>query len=117
MAIFGKSEIVLGKPAHWRAVGVRHIDEDVHQFYIDLNRRRSLRIQINLCDERKSKCRQHFHDLDSPLISVGKGSPSAQTTPSSKCSFFQMGTVFLSVSMSQRQASKAAERCADATAI
>src|SRR6266567_2710022 len=49
------------------------------------------------------------------VISAGKGSPSAHTAPSSKCSFFQMGTVFLSVSMSQRHASKAAARCADLT--
>src|ERR1700690_2081683 len=49
--------------------------------------------------------------------SAGKGSPSAQTAPSSKYSFFQMGTVRLSVSMSQRQASKAAARCAEATTI
>src|SRR2546430_7358951 len=48
-------------------------------------------------------------------ISTGKGSPSAQTTPSSKYSFFQMGTVRLSVSMSQRHASKAAARWAEAT--
>src|SRR5579863_1076479 len=50
-------------------------------------------------------------------ISVGNGSPSAQTAPSSKCSFFQMGTVRLSVSISQRQASNAAARWAAATAI
>src|SRR5262249_50295584 len=42
-------------------------------------------------------------------MSAGKGSPSAQTAPSSKYSFFQMGTVRLRVSMSQRQASKAAD--------
>src|SRR5579859_6948906 len=50
-------------------------------------------------------------------ISGGKGSPSAQTAPSSKYSFFQMGTVFFNVSISQRQASKAAARCAEATTI
>ena len=50
-------------------------------------------------------------------ISGGKGSPSAHTAPSSKYSFFQIGTLHLSVSISQRQASKAAARCADATAI
>src|SRR5579864_4211221 len=50
-------------------------------------------------------------------ISAGNGSPSAHTAPSSKYSFFQMGTVRLRVSMSQRQASKAAARCAEATAI
>src|SRR5579864_1033148 len=50
-------------------------------------------------------------------IFSGKGSPSAQTAPSSKCSFFQMGTVFFRVSISQRQVSKAAPRCAEATTI
>ena len=35
----------------------------------------------------------------------GNGSPSAQVAPSSKNSFFQTGTVFLRVSMIQRQAS------------
>src|SRR4029077_20247984 len=50
-------------------------------------------------------------------ISSGKGSPSAHTAPSSKCSFFQMGTVFFRVSMIQRQASKAGPRWAEATAI
>src|ERR1051326_6152947 len=47
----------------------------------------------------------------------GKGSPSAQTAPSSKCSFFQIGTVFLTLSISQRQASNAAARCGEATAM
>src|SRR5439155_25958332 len=47
----------------------------------------------------------------------GNGSPSAQTAPSTKYSFFQIGTVFFRVSMSQRQASKAAARCADATTM
>src|SRR5208282_5265432 len=50
-------------------------------------------------------------------ISAGNASPSAHTAPSSKYSFFQMGTVFLSVSMIHRQASKAASRCAAATTI
>src|SRR5580704_9104455 len=49
--------------------------------------------------------------------SGGKGSPSAHTAPSSKYSFFQIGTVFFSVSINQRHASKAAERWADATTI
>ena len=43
-------------------------------------------------------------------ISGGKGSPSAHTAPSSKNSFFQTGTRFFNVSISQRVASKAAER-------
>ena len=47
-------------------------------------------------------------------ISAGKGSPSAHTAPSSKYSFFQMGTVFFSVSITQRHASNAGPRCADA---
>ena len=46
---------------------------------------------------------------------TGGISPSAQTAPSSKYSFFQMGTVRLSVSMPNRQASKAARRCAELT--
>src|SRR5436189_154157 len=50
-------------------------------------------------------------------IEDGNGSPSAQTAPSSKCSFFQIGTVRFKVSISQRQASKAAARCADATTM
>ena len=48
---------------------------------------------------------------------AGNGSPAAQTAPSTKVSFFQMGTVFFSVSISQRQASKACARCAEATTI
>src|SRR5574340_793049 len=44
-----------------------------------------------------------------PRISSGKGSPSAHTAPSSKYSFFHMGTVFFKVSMIQRQASKAGQ--------
>ena len=47
----------------------------------------------------------------------GNGSPAAHTAPSTKVSFFQMGTVFLSVSISQRQASKACARWAEATTI
>src|SRR5580692_12237329 len=50
-------------------------------------------------------------------ISAGKGSPSAHTAPSSKYSFFQIGTVFLRVSMIHRQASNATPRCAAATTI
>src|SRR5580704_2776207 len=50
-------------------------------------------------------------------ISVGNGSPSAHIAPSSKCSFFQIGTVVFSVSMSHRQASNAAARCADETVM
>src|SRR5947209_2476634 len=50
-------------------------------------------------------------------ISSGKGSPSAHTAPSAKYSFFQIGTVLLRVSMIQRQASKAAPRCAEATTM
>ena len=42
-------------------------------------------------------------------ISSGNGSPSAHTAPSSKYSFFQIGTVFFSVSMIQRQASNASD--------
>src|SRR5208337_1196750 len=49
--------------------------------------------------------------------SAGKGSPSAQTAPPSKYSFFQMGTVRLRVSMSQRHASNAAARWDEATTI
>ncbi len=47
----------------------------------------------------------------------GGSSPSAQTAPSAKYSFFQMGTVRLSVSMAKRHASKAAARCGALTAM
>src|SRR5215475_8655091 len=71
-------------------------------------------------------CHRPSHHLDAGCraglpcgrgISAGKGSPSAHTAPSTKYSFFQMGTVFFSVSISQREASKAAARCRDATTI
>src|SRR3990167_8511205 len=39
------------------------------------------------------------------------------TSPSSKCSFFQIGTVSLRVSMAKWQASKASRRCAEETAM
>ena len=60
-----------------------------------------------------------YFDALSPArgTSGGNGSPSAHTTPSSKYSFFQMGTVVFRVSMSQRHASNEAARCADETAI
>src|SRR6267378_5522946 len=48
---------------------------------------------------------------------AGGSSPSAQTAPSSKYSFFQMGTVRLRVSIAKRQASKAAARCGALTAM
>ena len=48
---------------------------------------------------------------------AGNGSPAAHTAPSANVSFFQIGTVCLSVSMSQRQASKASARWAEATTI
>ena len=44
-------------------------------------------------------------------------SPSAQTEPSVKNSFFQIGTVLLSVSIAKRQASNAAARWGELTAI
>src|ERR1700752_1951112 len=53
----------------------------------------------------------------SALSPAGNGSPSAHTAPSTKVSFFQMGTVFLSVSISQRHASNACARCAEATTM
>src|SRR6202012_4922236 len=55
--------------------------------------------------------------LPSKAYPGGNGSPSAHPAPSSKVSFFQIGTVFLSVSISQRLASKACARCAEATTI
>ena len=48
---------------------------------------------------------------------TGGSSPSAQTAPSAKYSFFQMGTVRLRVSMAKRHASNAAARCAALTAM
>ena len=54
----------------------------------------------------------HFRPA-APTLCSGNGSPSAHTAPSSKCSFFQMGTVRLRVSINQRQASNAAARCAE----
>src|SRR5205823_5210662 len=114
---------------------VRHRDEHVHQLYINFESGvRFLRItrQANggTGEQQQTSNTSLSHreagHLDARLIagvpwargiSAGNGSPSAQTTPSSKYSFFQIGTVRLRVSISQRQASKAAARCADATTI
>ena len=67
----------------------------------------------------REECERAAHEIHRavPGRSSGKGSPSAQAAPSTNCSFFQMGTVFLRVSMTQRQASKAAPRWAEATAM
>ena len=46
----------------------------------------------------------------------GNASPAAQIAPSTNVSLFQIGTCFLSVSITQRHASNAAPRCALATA-
>src|SRR5579884_733601 len=116
MAVLGDGEIVFGESANRRAVGIRYIDEDIDQAHVYADGRDVLRAQSRPQKKQRDDG-QRLHDTTGPRSSSGNGSPSAQTTPSSKCSFFQTGTVFLSVSMSQRQASKAAGRCAEATAI
>src|ERR1700733_10722357 len=106
MVIFRKQELVLGEARDRSASVIRHIDEHIHQPDVDADGRwlcACLRVDSQAEDAAKccAKCLHFCTRLG------GKGSPSAQTAPSSKCSFFQMGTVFLSVSISQRQASNA----------
>src|SRR6202012_2049101 len=86
---------------------IGNIDKYINQPDIDIDRGR---LGKSAKRERTAKHRgKNFHNA---LIS-----PSAQTSPSSKCSFFQMGTVFLRVSMSQREAAYACARWAEDTAI
>src|SRR5579884_524733 len=124
-SVFRQTEIVLRQIADWCAllVGNGHINVD--QFYIDLESglRRFLCRNLQKQDcKRQSGCNclhqaRSFGSSRLTRNSSGKGSPSAQTTPSEKCSFFQIGTVRFKVSIAKRQASKAAARCADATTI
>src|SRR6185437_14873978 len=133
LSIFEYLEVFFVKPADGSAVRIRDRGENIHQlhFYMDSIRRfRFLREDGDADKKQQNQNRCSFHlgllRLDAaatleiswpPRISSGKDSPSAQTAPSSKYSFFQMGTVFLSVSINQRLASNAAARCADATTI
>src|SRR5216683_6387247 len=63
---------------------------------------------------------RHRDKIPAPAKRIAQAegiSPSAQTAPSRKNCFFQMGTLRLRVSMPKRQASKAAARCAEQTTI
>src|SRR5882724_10287144 len=142
LAVFGDTEIFLGKSSDRGAALIHHRGEDADQLDVGLEGGGRLLRRVRWCgrslcvtaDSQYQARQQHaevLHErgihLDAasrpvvrifvPVISAGKGSPSAQTAPSSKYSFFQIGTVFLRVSINQRQASKAAARWADATAM
>src|SRR5215469_2688635 len=121
--IFAQSKVTLNKIANRRALLVRDRHKHVHQLYIDLEGRFWCLLSTQRGDQSQGgNCRGQPSHWSPPVIesafarsSSGNGSPSAHTAPSVKCSFFQIGTIRLSVSMVNRQASKAAARWAEAT--
>src|SRR6266700_3428784 len=130
-AVFSQLEVIFFQTRGGRAVLVSNGDKNIHQFDVNFNGCVGL-LRESTHDGGQNQAQggevshgENVHlDARPPKgvpwargISAGKGSPSAQTAPSSKYSFFQMGTVRLRVSISQRQASKAAPRCAEATTI
>src|SRR5438067_6360135 len=138
-AIFQDFELIFRQPANWRTVFICDRRKDINQVNVDLERRLRIRLLRRGLLRNTTKSSQKLEREEDPdqklqfdlpsfgfgtlcrsflaLISSGKGSPSAQTAPSVKCSFFQMGTVRLRVSIAKRQASKAAPRWAEATTI
>src|ERR1700682_2592332 len=116
MVVFRKQELVLGEASDRSSLVIGHVDKDINQPAIDTDGR-WLCACLRVGNEAKGAAECCAKCLHFCTRLGGKGSPSAQTAPSSKCSFFQMGTVFLSVSISQRQASNAWALCAEDTAI
>ena len=126
-AVLGDGEIVAGEAADDGAGLVGHVDEDVDQLGLDVeggrpgrggwstertesSRKQTQRAIGRILRAAKPTVRRILRTgqghLRPPRQGLrGNGSPSAHTAPSTKVSFFQMGTVFLRVSMSQRQAS------------
>src|SRR5262249_48940998 len=130
VAIFFQSEVFLFKTAHRSPMIVRHGDKDIHEPDVDADGGVILGIGSQAgCKEERTDggwFHQRLSGLDAGRaaeipsargISAGKGSPSTQTAPSSKYSFFQIGTVRFRVSINQRQASNAGPRWPEATTI
>src|SRR5436305_1157871 len=124
-AIFGETKVILYEIADRCTLRIGDRDKHIHQLHIDFKGSFGVllgahRGEQNQWDDYGAQ-ESHFASpmLGSALVrsSSGNGSPSAHTTPSVKCSFFQIGTVRLRVSIAKRQASKAAPRCAEATTI
>lgn len=121
-AVLGKIEGILSKIGNRLAVGVDHADQDVDQIRLnvdDTGRALILRkagASGRSCRDWRAKTQQRggkqqsaargsrfsHLEVDSSAgemaFSTGT-SPSAQTAPPTKCSFFQMGTVRFSVSI------------------
>src|SRR5690242_11269118 len=112
MAILADLEVTLGETGDGSAMSINDVDGDVDEAGFDPESGhlwRGTALDRGLGEQRGSESeRGELHRWVSlpATISSGKGSPAAQTAPSTKYSFFQMGTVFLRVSISQRQASK-----------
>src|SRR6185369_15800165 len=96
-------EIGLLERTHQRPLAVLHSEQEADQF--DVNLERALREQS--CGG-ESQC---GGDYDRALITDSSHSPSTQTSPSAKYSFFQIGTSRLSRLMPSSAASNAALRC------
>src|SRR5258705_920964 len=98
--------------------------EDVHQANVYLHGTGGFLLRGDTASGKRKKQKEqggrvihlqsHHLDAACPVglpwargISSGNGSPSAQTAPSTKYSFFQMGTLRFNVSISHRLASQA----------
>ena len=131
-AIFEDGKVVAREPAHNGAVLVRHVDEDVDELHVHVERGRLLR------GERERRQRQHRAQAGAPADAEEAVGTMLHAVPPQRLngqSFRERvarrphravdkglllpdgNRSVLRVSMSQRQASKAAERCAEATTI
>ena len=125
-AIFEDCKIVSGQPADNRAILVGHVDEDVYQLHVHVERGRpappplpgpAASARTKPAQRRRGACRcqlslmRRLRGVDHQRLRE-TARPAPTLRHPTKVSFFQMGTVCLRVSISQRQASNAAERCA-----
>src|SRR5262249_48182550 len=129
LTVFHQSEILFIKASDRRSALIGDRDKHVDETNVDFESV-FLREAEESCGQEEDQgggtCHRPSHHLNAGClgglpggrgISAGNGSPSAKTAPPTKYSFSEMETVFFRVSISQRQASKAGARCADAPTI
>src|SRR5579863_3777648 len=93
-----------------------HRDQQTHQANIDFERR-LLRAEGGHAEKQRevSQCPWRFHKMGRALTTESSHSPSTQTSPSTKYSFFQTGTRRFSRLMPSSAASNAGLRCGAVT--
>src|SRR5439155_162466 len=102
-------ELIAIERARQFARGILHVHQQVHHLHIYFERRLRLHPRVG---EREKKQREPH---DRPLTTEASHSPSTHTSPSTKYSFFQIGTMRLSRLMPSSAASNAGLRCGAVT--